>query len=70
MSAYLDGELESRSRARMERHSDECADCGGVLHSLQRMLGLLHGLPAATAQAEAPDIAAAVRARLNGPGSS
>ena len=65
MSAYLDDELASRSRARLERHTGECAECRGVLHSLRRMLGRLHGLP--TAKREAPDIAAAVRARLHEP---
>ena len=67
MSAYLDGELAARSRARMERHSDECPECRGVLHSLRRMLGLLHGLPPASVKPEAADVAAAVRARLHEP---
>jgi anti-sigma factor RsiW len=64
MSAYLDGELASRSRARIERHTGECPECRGILASLRRMLGLLQGLPPASARREAPDIAAAVRARL------
>ena len=67
MSAYLDDELASRLRARLERHTGECAECRGVLHSLRRMLGRLHGLPSASAKREAPDIAAAVRARLHEP---
>ena len=67
MSAYLDEELASRSRARLERHTGECAECRGVLHSLRRMLGRLHGLPRASAKREAPGIAAAVRARLREP---
>jgi anti-sigma factor RsiW len=67
MSAYLDGELASRSRGRIERHTDECAECRGILHGLRRMLGLLQGLPPASARREAPDIAAAVRARLHEP---
>lgn len=65
MSAYLDGELASRARIRLERHSAECPECRGILHGLQRMLGLLHGLPPASARRDAPDIVAAVRARLN-----
>jgi anti-sigma factor RsiW len=69
MSAYLDGELASRSRGRIERHTGECAECRGVLHSLRRMLGLLQGLPQASAGRGAPDIAAAVRARLHERGS-
>jgi anti-sigma factor RsiW len=67
MSAYLDGELGSRSRARIERHTGECPECRGILHSLRRMLGLLRGLPSASARREAPDIAAAVLARLHEP---
>jgi anti-sigma factor RsiW len=67
MSAYLDDELASRSRARLERHTGECAECRGVLHSLRRMLARLQGLPSASAKREAPDIAAAVRARLHEP---
>jgi anti-sigma factor RsiW len=67
MSAYLDGELASRPRVRMERHTGECPECRGVLHGLRRMLGLLRELPRSSAAAEAPDIAAAVRARLRAP---
>jgi anti-sigma factor RsiW len=67
MSAYVDGELAMRSRARIERHIVECPECRAVLRSLRRMLGLLQGLPRASATREAPDIAAAVRARLHEP---
>jgi anti-sigma factor RsiW len=67
MSAYLDGELASRSRARMQRHTGECSECRGILQGLRRMLGLLQGLPSPSAKREAPDIAAAVRARLHEP---
>jgi anti-sigma factor RsiW len=67
MSAYLDRELASRARARMRRHTDECPDCRGILHSLRRMLGRLQGLPPASGAPEAPDFAAAVRARLHEP---
>jgi anti-sigma factor RsiW len=66
MSGYLDGELAPRARYRLERHTRECPECRGVLRSLRRMLGLLHGLPAAS-PSHAPDIAAAVRARLREP---
>ena len=64
MSAYLDGELASRALARLERHTGECAECRGVLHSLRRMLERLHGLPVTSG--EAPDITVAVRRRLHG----
>jgi anti-sigma factor RsiW len=63
MSAYLDGELASRARARLRHHVDECEECRVLLASLRRMLGLLHSVPASSI-AEAPDIASAVRRRL------
>ena len=62
MSAYLDGDLASRPRLRLERHTGECAECRGVLHSLRRMLVRLRGLPVTSP--DAPDIASAVRGRL------
>src|ERR1700740_1646698 len=65
MSAYLDGDLASRARARLERHTGECPECRGVLHSLRRMLLRLHGLP--TDAHRAPDIARAVSRRLHEP---
>jgi anti-sigma factor RsiW len=67
MSAYLDDELALRRRVRMERHTGECAECRGVLHSLRRMLSRLQGLPQASASPEPQAIAAAVRARLHEP---
>lgn len=63
MSAYLDGELASRARARLQHHIDECPECRRVLASLARMLGLLQSVPVA-ATGETPDITSAVRRRL------
>ena len=65
MSAYLEGELGSRARARLERHSEVCPECRAVLLSLRRMLGLLQGLPPVSAH-DVPDIASAVRRRMQG----
>ena len=65
MSAYLDGDLASRARARLEHHTGECPECRGVLHSLRRLLGRLHTLP--TGGQRAPEIAWAVRQRLHEP---
>jgi hypothetical protein len=65
MSAYLDNDLASRARARLERHTGECAECRGVLHSLRRMLVRLHGLP--TTEQRALGIARGVRQRLHEP---
>jgi anti-sigma factor RsiW len=65
MSAYLDGELAARARARLERHTEECPECRGVLYTLRRILGLLQRLPPPKVE-ETPDIAAAVSRRLRG----
>jgi anti-sigma factor RsiW len=67
MSAYLDGELTSAARARMERHSGECPDCRGTLEGLRRMLDMLERLPRAGAGAASPKIATAVQRRLHEP---
>ncbi len=63
MSDYLDGDLTARARQRVRRHIHECPECRRVLLGLQRMLGLLHGLPADESR-QAPDITSAVRRRL------
>lgn len=68
MSAYLDNELLSRAKARMERHTAECPECRGVLHSLRRMLGVLERAPQPSPGADTSAIAAAVRQRLHEPG--
>jgi anti-sigma factor RsiW len=65
MSAYLDGDLASRARARVERHTSECPECRDVLNGLRRMLGLLRGLPAASTRTRAAGIASSVRRRLH-----
>ena len=65
MSAYLDGDLASRARARLERHTGECAECRGVLDSLRRMLVRLHSLP--TSGRRGPEIVRAVSQRLREP---
>jgi anti-sigma factor RsiW len=65
MSAYLDNELTSRARARLERHTGECPECRSVLRSLRGMLVRLHTLP--TSEHAAPAIARAVGQRLHEP---
>jgi anti-sigma factor RsiW len=69
MSDYLDGELPARGRVRLERHTEECPDCRGVLGALRRLVGALHGLSRRPASAHAWDIAAAVRSRMREPAS-
>jgi anti-sigma factor RsiW len=63
MSEFVDGELAARPFARLQRHIQECPECLRVLHSLERMLGLLHAVPVASS-GKASDIAAVVRQRL------
>jgi anti-sigma factor RsiW len=67
MSAYLDGELGSRARARLERHAEECPECRGLLYGLRRVLGAVQRFSAAGERDPAPDIAAAVGRRLHEP---
>lgn len=67
MSGYLDGELSSRARSRLERHTDECPDCRGVVRELSRMLAMLRRLPSPTSSTDASEIAAVVRRRLHEP---
>jgi anti-sigma factor RsiW len=66
LSAYVDGDLAVRPRARIARHVPECPECAAALRSLERMLVLLHALGTADPDGR-PDIAAAVRRRLREP---
>ena len=66
LSAYLDDDLVARSPARVQRHVRDCPDCRHALHSLERLLGRLRGLPSVS-DTETPDIASAVRRRLCDP---
>jgi anti-sigma factor RsiW len=67
MSAYLDGELGSRGRLRLERHVGECEECRQMLAGLREMLDALHRLPAPLGAGEPNRLAAAVRLRLRDP---
>jgi anti-sigma factor RsiW len=66
MSAYVDGELGSRRRLRLERHVEECEECRRMLAGLREMMEALHRLPAPSGT-EPSRLAAAVRLRLRGP---
>jgi anti-sigma factor RsiW len=61
MSEYLDDELATPQRRRMERHAGDCPECRALLRGLGRMLAVLHQLPIGN---DAPDLASAVRRRL------
>jgi Putative zinc-finger len=67
MSAYVDGELASRERLRLERHVRECQECRGLLAGLRDMLDALHRLPPPSQHREANQIARSVRLRLREP---
>ncbi len=45
LSAYLDGELSSHERARVEKHLARCAVCAQNLHTLRQTVALLGQLP-------------------------
>ena len=64
MSDYLDGDLATSERGRMERHLGECEDCRRLLAGLRAVVDGLHRLPALGRGADALQIAASVRVRL------
>jgi anti-sigma factor RsiW len=70
MSDYLDGELGSSRRTRLERHVRDCPECGRLLADLRRILDALHRLPSPRGEADALAIAASVRLRLTEPPAS
>jgi len=45
LSVYLDGELPSRDRARVEEHLAECADCTWEMETLRQTVDLVGQLP-------------------------
>jgi anti-sigma factor RsiW len=67
MSDYLDGELASSRRGRIEQHVTECPECRQLLAVLCRMVGALRRLPPPAGGADALQIAASVRLRLGEP---
>ena len=64
MSDYLDAQLSSGRRQRMERHVAECPECRRLLAGLRMMLGALHSLRAPAGNVDPARIAASVRLRL------
>lgn len=69
MSDYLDEELGSRPRRRLERHVGECQECRRLLAGLRELIRVLHGL-APPSGVDAGQLAASVRLRIQEPGSS
>jgi anti-sigma factor RsiW len=66
LSGFIDGDLPPGGRSRLQRHVDNCPHCCRALVTLQRTVDRLHHLPPPDA-GEMPDIAAAVRRRLDEP---
>jgi len=64
MSDYLDGELASGERLRLERHVGECEECRRMLAGLREMLDALHRLPALAGPSDSARILASLRPRL------
>ncbi len=67
MSAYIDSDLWTLGRARLERHTAECPECRGLLDEVRNMLALLHSAPPPEPVADASAIAGAVLLRLRQP---
>jgi anti-sigma factor RsiW len=67
MSDYLDGDLATRERGRMEHHLGECHECRRLLAGLRAVVDGLKRLPALGGGADAVRIAASVRVRLTEP---
>jgi anti-sigma factor RsiW len=66
MSEYLDGDLASTGRGRMERHVRECRECRTVLGELRLMIDRLGRVPFPEGGG-AVRITAAVRVRMREP---
>ncbi len=67
MSDYLDGDLASAGRERMERHLLECEPCRALLESLTRTVEALRRVSSPAGGVDAYEIAGLVRARLDQP---
>jgi anti-sigma factor RsiW len=67
MSAYLDSELRTQLRVRLEQHTADCPQCHVVLGELRRMLALLRAVPEPVRVIGGPTIATAVSRRLHEP---
>ena len=45
-SHYVEGDLSSRARRRLDRHARDCADCGRGLRAMRALVHAVHGLDA------------------------
>jgi anti-sigma factor RsiW len=67
LSAYLDGELGARGRARVGRHIERCPQCRRLLQGLRETVALLSARSPVREPAPV-QLVSAVRARLREPG--
>jgi anti-sigma factor RsiW len=44
LSHYVEGDLSSRARRRLDRHARDCADCGRGLRAMRALVHAAHGL--------------------------
>ena len=46
LSHYVEGDLSSRARRRLDRHARDCVDCGRGLRAMRALVHAVHGLDA------------------------
>ena len=46
LSHYVEGDLSSRARRRLDRHARDCADCGRGLRAMRALVRAFRGLDA------------------------
>jgi Putative zinc-finger len=44
LSHYVEGDLGRRARRRLDRHAEDCADCGRGIRAMRALLRLIPGL--------------------------
>ena len=64
MSEYIDGDLDSRERSRVERHTAECPECDELLRELRAMVAALGGMRGRAGDGVAAAVLAGVQQRL------
>jgi hypothetical protein len=62
MSGYIDEDMTTRQRARLEAHASICPECGPLLRGLIWMVHALHGLRADPGRSVAPSVIERLRA--------
>jgi anti-sigma factor RsiW len=53
LSHYVEGDLRSRARRRLDRHARDCVDCGRGIRAMRALVHAVHGL-AGLVSARAP----------------